>query len=112
MVIGFIDLLVPSNKFMLSGFSYLTPSLADKRGCAACDKVLQELESIDDDTARFGVHLVKVADKKLARSYGVKIFPALTYFRNAEPIHYEGEGKRVKKIFSLLKKRKIQISFV
>lgn len=62
-----------------------------KRGCPNCDKVLAELESIDDDTARFGVHLVKIADKKLARSHGVKTFPALTYFRNAEPIHYDGD---------------------
>lgn len=53
--------------------------------------MLAELESIDDDTARFGVHLVKIADKKLARSNGVKNFPALTYFRNDEPMHYEGE---------------------
>ncbi|KAF2367458.1 Thioredoxin domain [Trinorchestia longiramus] len=62
-----------------------------KRSCPPCDKVLAELEDIDDDTARFGVHFVKVADKKLARSHGVKTFPALTYFRNSEPIHYEGD---------------------
>ncbi|XP_018017937.1 uncharacterized protein LOC108674456 isoform X2 [Hyalella azteca] len=62
-----------------------------KRSCPICDKVLAELEDIDDDTARFGVHLVKIADKKLARSHGVKNFPALTYFRNSEPIHYEGD---------------------
>ncbi|XP_042207519.1 uncharacterized protein LOC121856222 isoform X4 [Homarus americanus] len=62
-----------------------------KRSCKDCDKVLSELETIDDDTDRFGVHFVKVADKKLAKSYGIKIFPALSFFRNKEPIHYEGD---------------------
>nr|XP_045619926.1 uncharacterized protein LOC123771446 isoform X6 [Procambarus clarkii] len=62
-----------------------------KRSCKDCDKVLSELETIDDDTDRFGVHFVKVADKKLAKSYGVKTFPALSFFRNKEPINYEGD---------------------
>ncbi|KAK8738956.1 hypothetical protein OTU49_003758 [Cherax quadricarinatus] len=62
-----------------------------KRSCKDCDKVLSELETIDDDTDRFGVHFVKVADKKLAKSYGIKIFPALSFFRNKEPIHYDGD---------------------
>ncbi|XP_064114210.1 uncharacterized protein LOC135220720 isoform X2 [Macrobrachium nipponense] len=62
-----------------------------KRSCKDCDKVLSELETIDDDTDRFGVHFVKVADKKLAKSYGVKTFPALSFFRNKEPMHYEGD---------------------
>ncbi|XP_071549030.1 uncharacterized protein hlk isoform X4 [Panulirus ornatus] len=62
-----------------------------KRSCKDCDKVLGELETIDDDTDRFGVHFVKVADKKLAKSYGVKVFPSLSFFRNKEPMHYEGD---------------------
>ncbi|KAK7069265.1 hypothetical protein SK128_025941 [Halocaridina rubra] len=82
------------------GIVLLTPNIfleeiddmsTDKRSCKDCDKVLSELETIDDDTDRFGVHFVKVADKKLAKSYGVKIFPALSFFRNKEPIHYEGD---------------------
>ncbi|KAA0194823.1 hypothetical protein HAZT_HAZT000146 [Hyalella azteca] len=75
--------------------AYLSYSFEDKRSCPICDKVLAELEDIDDDTARFGVHLVKIADKKLARSHGVKNFPALTYFRNSEPIHYEGADMKL-----------------
>ncbi|XP_050711799.1 uncharacterized protein LOC126995938 isoform X1 [Eriocheir sinensis] len=62
-----------------------------KKGCKDCDKVLEELENIDDDTDRFGVHFVKIADKKFAKAHGVKTFPALSFFRNKEPIHYEGD---------------------
>lgn len=53
----------------------------DARSCVTCDKVLAELEKIDDDTDSFGVDFVKINDKRLAKQYGIKNFPALTYFR-------------------------------
>ncbi|XP_065225798.1 uncharacterized protein hlk isoform X2 [Planococcus citri] len=61
------------------------------RSCHTCDKVLEELENIDDDTDSFGVDFVKINDKRLAKHYGIKNFPALTYFREKEPIIYEGD---------------------
>ncbi|XP_077269443.1 hulk isoform X3 [Temnothorax americanus] len=61
------------------------------RSCTTCDKVLAELEKIDDDTDHFGVDFVKINDKRLAKQYGIKNFPALTYFREKEPIIYEGD---------------------
>uniref|UniRef100_A0A2S2PW44 Protein disulfide-isomerase n=1 Tax=Sipha flava TaxID=143950 RepID=A0A2S2PW44_9HEMI len=61
------------------------------RSCHTCDKVLEELENIDDDTDSFGVDFVKINDKRLAKHYGIKNFPALTYFRKKEPIIYEGD---------------------
>lgn len=64
--------------------------VSDTRSCHTCDKVLEELEKIDDDTDSFGVDFVKINDKRLAKHYGIKNFPALTYFREKEPIIYEG----------------------
>ncbi|XP_055921450.1 uncharacterized protein LOC129952700 isoform X9 [Eupeodes corollae] len=61
------------------------------RSCVTCDKVLSELEKIDDDTDSFGVDFVKINDKRLAKQYGIKTFPALTYFREKEPIIYDGD---------------------
>uniref|UniRef100_A0A146M1J4 Thioredoxin domain-containing protein n=1 Tax=Lygus hesperus TaxID=30085 RepID=A0A146M1J4_LYGHE len=61
------------------------------RSCITCDKVLEELEKIDDDTDSFGVDFVKINDKRLAKQYGIKTFPALTYFREKEPIIYDGD---------------------
>jgi len=55
--------------------------ISDARSCVTCDKVLAELEKIDDDTDSFGVDFVKINDKRLAKQYGIKTFPALTYFR-------------------------------
>jgi hypothetical protein len=68
-------------------------SFSDARSCITCDKVLEELEKIDDDTDSFGVDFVKINDKRLAKQYGIKTFPALTYFREKEPIIYEGSKK-------------------
>lgn len=56
-------------------------TISDARSCVTCDKVLAELEKIDDDTDSFGVDFVKINDKRLAKQYGIKNFPALTYFR-------------------------------
>ena len=53
----------------------------DARSCVTCDTVLAELEKIDDDTDSFGVDFVKINDKRFAKQYGIKNFPALTYFR-------------------------------
>ncbi|XP_975074.1 uncharacterized protein hlk isoform X6 [Tribolium castaneum] len=61
------------------------------RSCTTCDRVLQELEQIDDDTDSFGVDFVKINDKRLAKQYGITKFPALTYFREKQPIIYEGD---------------------
>lgn len=55
--------------------------------------MLQELEQIDDDTDSFGVDFVKINDKRLAKQYGITKFPALTYFREKQPIIYEGKEK-------------------
>ncbi|XP_076258659.1 hulk isoform X2 [Rhynchophorus ferrugineus] len=61
------------------------------RSCTTCDKVLEELEQIDDDTDSFGVDFVKINDKRVAKQYGITKFPALTYFREKQPIIYEGD---------------------
>lgn len=61
------------------------------RSCVTCDTVLAELEKIDDDTDSFGVDFVKINDKRVAKQYGISKFPALTYFREKEPIIYDGD---------------------
>jgi hypothetical protein len=51
------------------------------RNCRTCDRALAELEHIDDDAEKHSVAFVKINDKRLAKSYGVKKFPALTFFQ-------------------------------
>lgn len=80
-------------------YTSVNVSPSDARSCVTCDKVLEELEKIDDDTDTFGVDFVKINDKRLAKQYGITKFPALTYFREEKPIIYEG-GYPTCKIFS------------
>lgn len=56
-----------------------------------CDKILDELENIDDDTDDHGMHFVTTEETKLAKRHGIKDLPALALFRNGEPVLYKGK---------------------
>lgn len=62
----------------------------DKPNCRACDTVLAELENIDDECDAYGIHMVKIQDAQLAKRYGIKTLPALIYFRNGNPLIFDG----------------------
>nr|CAG4638530.1 EOG090X0856 [Cyclestheria hislopi] len=64
-----------------------------KPNCKACDQVVAELENIDDECDLFGIQMVKIQDPQLAKRYGIKTFPALVYFRNGNPLLYDGDLK-------------------
>lgn len=62
------------------------------RHCRICEEALEEIESIDDDAEKFAVDFVKINDKRLAKAaYGIKKFPALTFFRNGEMTLFDGD---------------------
>jgi thiol-disulfide isomerase/thioredoxin len=63
----------------------------DKLNCHICDEILEGLEDIDDECDVYGIHLVKIQDPQLAKRYSIKTFPALVYFRNGNPLLYEGK---------------------
>ncbi|EAT37127.1 AAEL010839-PA [Aedes aegypti] len=62
-----------------------------KINCNICDQILEGLEVIDDELDVFGIHMVKIQDPQLAKRYSIKTFPALVYFRNGNPLLYEGD---------------------
>ncbi|XP_062543076.1 uncharacterized protein LOC134210806 isoform X3 [Armigeres subalbatus] len=62
-----------------------------KMNCNICDQILEGLEVIDDELDVFGIHMVKIQDPQLAKRYSIKTFPALVYFRNGNPLLYEGD---------------------
>ena len=62
-----------------------------KPHCRTCDQILGELEKIDDELDGFGILLVRVIDPPLAKRYAIKTFPALVYFRNGNPLTYDGK---------------------
>ncbi|KFM83632.1 Hypothetical protein disulfide-isomerase, partial [Stegodyphus mimosarum] len=54
-------------------------------------RILEELESIDDDCDRHGIPFVKIDDDKVASEYGLETLPALVYFENKMPNFYQGD---------------------
>lgn len=64
--------------------------LSDKENCHICEQILERLELIDDECDVFGIHMVKIQDLQLAKRYSIKTFPALVYFRNGNPLLFEG----------------------
>ncbi|XP_064488753.1 uncharacterized protein LOC135400775 isoform X2 [Ornithodoros turicata] len=73
-----------------------------KPHCKACDQALRELENIDDDTDLYGIHMVKIRDTTLAKRYGIKTFPALVYFRNGNPLIFDGDMKNEESVLEWL----------
>merc|ERR1712088_972230 len=51
------------------------------------------LENMDDECDQYGVQMVKLKDPPLAKRYGIKTFPALVYFRNGNPLAFDGDLK-------------------
>lgn len=65
--------------------------LTDDDKCESCPDILEELETIDDDTDKHGIQFVKSNDAKLAAEIGVFSFPALVYYETGVPIMYDGK---------------------
>lgn len=69
----------------------LNISHSDSEDCDTCDEVLEELETIDDDTDKYEIQFVKSKDSKLASDIGIFSFPALVYYETGVPIMYDGK---------------------
>ncbi len=54
-------------------------------------RILAELENIDDECDQKGVAFVKIDDDSVAREYGVDSLPSLVYFENKIPSLYHGD---------------------
>lgn len=66
-------------------------NILDKINCNICDQILEGLELIDDECDVYGIHMVKIQDPQLAKRYSIKTFPAMVYFRNGNPLLFEGD---------------------
>lgn len=57
---------------------------------------------IDDECDVFGIHMVKIQDPQLAKRYSIKTFPALVYFRNGNPLLFEGDMQNEQSVLEWL----------
>lgn len=65
--------------------------VSDDDKCESCPGILEELETIDDDTDDHDIQFVKSNDVKLAHEIGIFSFPALVYYETGVPIMYDGK---------------------
>lgn len=56
-----------------------------------CDRILEDLENIDDELDEAGIIFVTTEEMDLAKKYGIKNLPKLAFFRNKDPLIYEGD---------------------
>jgi len=61
------------------------------KNCKTCDRVLGVLERVGQEVSENGITLVRVNDKKSAKTHNIRNFPALSLFLNGEPTHFEGD---------------------
>ena len=45
----------------------------------------------DDECDAYGIHMVRINDPPLAKRYGIKTYPSIVYFRNGNPLTYDGK---------------------
>ena len=47
--------------------------------------------TLDDECDAYGIHMVRINDPPLAKRYGIKTYPSIVYFRNGNPLTYDGK---------------------
>ena len=63
---------------------------AEPEDCRQCAKILDELETIDDEAGDAGIFFVKTNDLDAASELRIKNFPALVYYQGGLPSLYRG----------------------
>lgn len=70
-------------------------------------RVLRHIELIDDEAAEYGIKIVKCNDKLMAKKYGYRNPPGVSYFRKGKLINYDGnlisfQFKRLRPIVTIV----------
>lgn len=77
----------------------------DDNNDKASDKILDELESIDDECDQLGINFVKMDDTEEAKDYGVTTFPTLVYFEQGIPTVFEGDLENEEDVLEWLERQ-------
>ena len=69
----------------------INTQITDKEEDPDSPRILRHLELIDDEAAEYGIKIVKMRDRLMAKKYGYRDPPGITYFRKGKPIKYDGD---------------------
>lgn len=78
-------------KFYLSIFYVNEKIHVDKEEDPESPRVLRHIELIDDEAAEYGIKIVRMKDRLMAKKYGFRNPPGITYFRKGKNINYDGD---------------------
>lgn len=78
---------------------------ADDNNDRKSQKVLNELENIDDECNQLGVAFVKIDNAEEAKEYGIQKVPAMLYFEKGIPMVYEGNLEDEEKVLKWLEQQ-------
>jgi len=59
--------------------------------CKTCDEAIAGLEGVDDITDKYNIEFVKINNKKYARGWGIRHFPAVSFFKAGAMMIYPGD---------------------
>lgn len=54
-------------------------------------RILRHIELIDDEASEYGIKIVKTKDLLMAKKYGFRNPPGVSYFRKGKFINYDGD---------------------
>lgn len=76
--------------------------ITDDNNDRKCQRVLNELENIDDECDTLGITFVKIDNADEAKEYGIEKIPSLLYFEKGIPTLYEGNLEDEEKVLKWL----------
>lgn len=79
--------------------------LSDDNNDDQSQKVLEELENIDDECDALGINFVKIDNIDEAKEYGIDSVPSLIYFEKGIPAVYEGRLEDEESVLKWLEKQ-------
>jgi hypothetical protein len=78
---------------------------ADDNNDKKSEKVLAELENIDDECDALGIVFVKIDNIDEAKEYGIEKMPKLLYFEKGIPTVYEGKLENEEELLKWLERQ-------
>lgn len=93
---------------LVANSAFITVFFYDKKCTSKCDEILAELEEIDDETDKFGIHFVKTNEISYAEGLGINELPALVYFEEGSPSIYDGDLLVEEEVLSWLVRQKTE----
>lgn len=72
-------------------FYFVTLQFVDKEGDKKSQKILQELENIDDECEEKDIDFVKISDEGIEKEYDLPGLPALAFYRHKFRQVYNGD---------------------